>query len=309
MGKDSKLAYHLLAFLVVAIWGVTFISTKVLIGAGLLPSQIFLIRFTIAYAGIWILCLRNGGSRTLFARSLKDELIFILLGLSGGSIYFLTENTALALTQATNVAFIVCSAPLITALLTLTARKFFRGELVDGLEDINGRWTLLVGTVLAICGMAAVIFDGNAVQLSVKGDIMALGAAVCWGVYSIFMSQMTDRYGSLFATRKVFAYGLVTIIPFIIGTDFNGVSFEDPKVWGNLLFLSVMASLVCFVLWNRVMAELGNVTSTNYVYLNPSLTLISAVIILGESLTLQSGIGCAAILAGVIIGGIKTGRK
>lgn len=300
-----RLAYHLLAFLVVALWGVTFISTKVLIYAGLLPAQIFAIRFTIAYAGIWLLCAANGQTK-LFSGSTRDELLFLFLGVSGGSMYFLTENTALACTQACNVSFIVCSAPLFTASMTILVRKFGRGRLVDGLEDVRLGWPLVLGTLLALGGMAAVLFDGNAVQLSVKGDLMALGAALCWASYSIFMSQMTRDYGALFATRKVFFYGLLTIIPFIVGKGLDLSALTRPEVWGNLLFLSVVASLACFVLWNKVMSELGNVTSTNYVYLNPFFTLVSAMIFLGETLTLQSGLGCAAILLGVVVGGLKS---
>lgn len=307
--SHGKTRYHLLAFLVVAIWGVTFICTKVLINAGLLPAQIFAIRFTIAYIGIWLLCLKRPEARKIFAASVRDELLLVLLGITGGSIYFYTENSALACTQACNVAFIVCIAPLLTALMTLVAKRILKGELADGLEDLSGRWTLIVGTLLALCGMAAVLFDGNAVQFSPKGDLLALAAAGCWGLYSIFMSQMTAKYGALFATRKVFFYGLITIIPFIVGTEFDPHVLALPKVWGNLLFLSLMASLLCFVLWNKVMAHLGNITSTNYVYLNPFFTLVSAVLIFGESLTVQSALGCAAIIGGVIIGGIKVKQK
>lgn len=302
---EGKLKYHILAFLVAAVWGITFICTKVLIGEGLHPSQIFTIRFTIAYAGIWLLCLNKAENKKIFSNSLRDELILMFLGISGGSVYFLTENTALACTQACNVSFIVCSAPLLTTFLTILIKKLFKGELVDSLEDVSGRWTLPVGTVFAIGGMAAVLFDGNSVQFSVKGDLLAFCAAACWALYSVFMGQMTERYGTVFATRKVFFYGLVTIIPFIIGKNLDISIFTNVKVWGNLLFLSVFASLLCFVIWNKVLPHLGNITATNYVYLNPLFTLVSAVLLLGESLTFQSGVGCAAILAGVIIGGLQ----
>ena len=291
-----------------ALWGVTFISTKVLINAGLEPAQIFAIRFTVAYLGIWLLCLRGTRAlrlRGLWAGSVRDELIFVLLGITGGSMYFLAENTALACTQACNVSFIVCSAPLITALLTIFARRVFRGDLAEGLEDVGGRWQLFAGTALALCGIAAVTFDGAALQFSAKGDLLALAAALCWGFYSILMGQMTVRYGTLFATRKVFFWGLVTIIPWLGGSWPPLQTFARPEVWGNLLFLSLAASLACFVLWNKVLSRIGNVTATNYVYLNPLFTLVAATVFLGETLTLQSALGCAAILGGVIIGGLK----
>ena len=74
--NKSLLGYHALALLVVAFWGVTFVSTKILIAAGLLPAQIFAIRFALAYAGIWAFCLfRKGQASRLFAGSLLDEAI------------------------------------------------------------------------------------------------------------------------------------------------------------------------------------------------------------------------------------------
>ena len=119
------------------------------------------------------------------------------------------------------------------------------------------------------------------------------------------MGQMTRDYGTVTATRKVFFYGLLTILPFLGGyqDSFSPEILGQPLVWTNLLFLGLVASLVCFLLWNLVMDKLGNVTSTNYVYLNPIFTLLSAMALLGERMTLWAGIGCAAILLGVVWAG------
>ena len=310
MKRQGLLFYHLLATLIVTVWGVTFISTKVLINSGLTPAQIFTIRFTIAYIGIWIVCLIKGGrDKVLFTSTIKEELMMVFLGVTGGSLYFLTENTALAHTQASNAAFIVCIAPLLTLLLTLLLKRLFKGPLMDGLEDVRLGFPLIGGTVMALTGMFLVVFNGYTLHISPKGDMLAFGAALCWAFYSQFMSQMTLRYGTFFATRKVFFYGLITIIPAILLSDNSNlpdVQFSAIQVWGNLVFLSVLASLFCFIGWNRVMAAIGNVTSTNYVYLNPVFTLIAAVLILGERMTLVSGLGSAMILGGVILAGVKT---
>ena len=107
--KDFK--WHLTAIVVVGIWGMTFISTRVLIENGLTPQEIFLLRFLIAYVGIWFI-----SPRTLLCRTWRDEGWMLLAGVTGGSLYFLTENTALEVTLTTNVAFIVCSTPLLTML-------------------------------------------------------------------------------------------------------------------------------------------------------------------------------------------------
>lgn len=301
---SRKALYHLLALAVVAVWGVTFVCTKTLIGAGMDPAGIFAIRFALAYAGIWALCLSKGETR-LKSRTWKDELMFLFLGITGGSFYFLTENTALAYAQASNVAFLVCVAPVFTAIFTLVGRKFPSGRFVDGLEDVKVGFPLIGGTLLALVGMAMVLFDGSSLELSLKGDLLSIGAALCWALYSMFMGQMTKDYGALMATRKVFFYGLLTIIPFLSGSagSFSVSVLSQPVVYLNLLFLGLIASLACFVAWNVAMSKLGNVTSTNYVYLNPVFTLITAAIILGERMSVMSLAGSVAILAGVILAG------
>lgn len=307
MANGKLIQYHLLALAVVAVWGVTFVSTKVLIGAGMHPVAIFFIRFVLAYAGIWLYILLSGGNRQLWF-GWKDELVFLVLGVTGGSFYFLTENTALAYTQACNVAFLVCSAPLFTAIFTLIYKRFGKGRFADGLEDIRLGWPLIGGTVLALTGMALVVFDGARLEVSAMGDLLAIGAALCWAAYSLFMAQMTREYGTVTATRKVFFYGLLTILPFMggYGDSFSPMVIGQTAVWSNLLFLGLVASLVCFILWNLVMEKLGNVTSTNYVYLNPVFTLLTATALLGERMTLWAAIGSAAIMAGVIWAGKRS---
>ena len=308
--STSRLPWHLLALVVVAIWGLTFVSTKTLISAGLDPAEIFVVRFSMAYLGIWIYSVitrhaRPGrASHSLFARSWRDELLFVFLGLTGGSFYFLSENTALAHTQASNVSFLVCSAPLFTALISLVYRRVRHDRFADAMERIGSGWMLALGTLLALGGMALMMFDGQRVQVSLRGDLLAIGAALCWALYSLFIGKLTDEYGSVFATRKVFFYGLLTILPFLLGRGFAPLElFAQPVVWGNLLFLGLCASLVCYVAWNQVTARLGNITAVNYVYLNPVFTLISAMILLGERLTPAGAIGSALILLGVILAG------
>ena len=301
----SKFLFHFLAFLTVAIWGVTFVSSKVLIAEGLEPSQIFFLRFLLAYAGMWLLApvFRKNGVH-LFAKSLVDELYMVLLGVTGGSFYFLLENTALKYTQASNVSFLVSSSPLVMLSLSLLVRRFMKGRMADGQEKVRVGGVFIAGTLMALAGIAMVVFVDSGVNISPKGDFMALGAALCWGVYSVLMGVVGSEYSSAFITRKVFFYGLLTIVPFLFFCPPMTVEvLLRPAVWTNLLFLGVVASLACFVIWNEVMAKIGNVTSTNYVYLNPFFTLVFAVLLLGERLTPLSAAGSVLIVLGVIAAG------
>jgi drug/metabolite transporter (DMT)-like permease len=283
--KPSR--YYLIAFVIVVIWGTTFISTKVLINNGLSPEDILLSLFVRAYLGIWFF-----GKNRLFANNWKDECIFLLLGITGGSIYFLTENYAVKITQVTNVAFIVCAAPLLTAVLS----HFFLKN-----ERLNRR--LIQGSLLALLGVALVVFNGKFIlQLNPLGDLLSFLAALSWAIYTILLKQVSSRYPIGFITRKVFFYGIITILPvFLLHPLTSDLQLLcQPVIYLNILFLGITASLLCYFFWNMVIKHLGAVKSTNFVYIVPIITLIDSSLILDETITVYAVAGMLMILSGVI---------
>lgn len=286
MNTKNNYTYHLVAIVVVAIWGLTFISTKVLIGHGLSPQEIFLLRFLMAYVGVWFI-----SPRKLFANNWKDELWLLLGGITGGSFYFLTENMALEITLATNVAFIVCTAPLLTTILSLLIYK-----------KEKATRSLIGGSLLALVGVALVVYNGSFVlKISPLGDFLTLLAALSWAFYSLIMKKMANRYRTTFITRKIFFYGVLTILPAFLFRPWQS-EFSlllEPSVLFNLLFLGVLASLACFVVWNMVLKQLGTVRASNYIYLNPLFTLVGSAVFLGEQLTIVALMGAVLILGGV----------
>ena len=299
---SGSMLYHIVAFCTVAIWGSTFIFTKLLLLSGLSPAQIFTLRFLIAYvllAGYELLLKRK--THRWVADTWRDELIMLVLGVTGGSLYFLTENEALNYTTTTNVSLIVCSCPLVAALLI---GLFYKSQRMRPLQ--------VAGTLMAACGVAVVVLNGHFVlHLSPVGDALALAANVCWAVYSLLMIPANKRYGALFITRKVFFYGLLTMIPYYLlrpaelpvpmGGSLDLAVLCQPQVVAHLLFLGVVASCVCFLVWTWVMDKLGALIATNYVYVNPLSTIVVASIVLGEQITLFFAIGAVLILGGMVL--------
>ena len=212
-------------------------------------------------------------------------------GIAGGSFYFFTENTALEITLATNVAFIVCTAPLLTTILSLWIYK--KEKVTRG---------LMAGSLLALVGVALVVYNGSFVlKISPLGDFLTLLAAFSWAFYSLIMRKMSNRYGITFITRKIFFYGVLTILPaFLVHPwNFDIARLLEPAILFNLLFLGVLASLICFVVWNVVLKQLGTIRASNYIYLNPLFTLVGSAFLLGEQLTMVALMGAVLILGGV----------
>jgi drug/metabolite transporter (DMT)-like permease len=288
----KNIGYHVLAVITIAIWGVTFVNTKVLLQQGLQPMEIFLLRFIVAYLCIWTI-----SPKRIKSQSWKDEARFFILGLVGGTVYFVAENTAIGLTYVNNVAFIVCTAPLITMLLAILFTK-----------SVKATVPLIVGSLTALVGVGMVVYNGHFVlRLNPLGDMLALASAFSWAIYSLVIKKVSSRYSATFITRKVFFYGILTVIPLFIlkPWQFPLERLFLPVVWMNLLFLSVVASFLCFLWWSVSVKKIGAISTSNYVYLNPITTIIASALFLQEPMTLMAYAGSSLILAGVFIANRK----
>ena len=167
---------------------------------------------------------------------------------------------------------------------------------------------LIGGSLLALVGVALVVYNGSFVlKISPLGDFLTLLAAFSWAFYSLIMRKMSNCYGITFITRKIFFYGVLTILPaFLIHPwNFDIARLLEPAILFNLLFLGVLASLICFVVWNVVLKQLGTIRASNYIYLNPLFTLVGSAFLLGEQLTIVALMGAILILGGVYWAGKK----
>ena len=279
-----------------AVWGTTFVWTKLLIINGLSPAQIFTLRFIIAYVLLTGFSLWRGRHKWL-SDNWRDELTMMALGLTGGSMYFLTENESLRFTTATNTSLIVCSCPLFAMLIIAL---FYKSERFSRLQAL--------GSLLALIGMAAVVLNGHFVlHLSPLGDTLAFSACICWALYTLLMKPVMGRYPAMFITRKVFFYGILTILPYYIFVpDMPSMDvLMRPEVALNLLFLGSVASMLCYLTWSWCMKGLGAVICTNWVYVNPITTIIAAWLILDEQITVYFLIGSILIIMGMYLSSKK----
>ena len=287
MKKDNSLKGHLLALFSVFVWGTTFIATKILLEA-FEPVDILFYRFLIGYLMLWIL-----HPHTFKTESKKDEFLLFLSGASGVAIYFLCENFALTYTYASNVSILVATAPFITGLL---AHMFLK-------EPIKR--SFVIGFLLSIVGIVLITTNGSIMlHLNPLGDLLALGASICWAIYSLTTVMVhKPAYSYIAVTRRIFFYGLITMIPAMAfcGYKFNPDALLQPTSIGLLLFLGLIASGLCYITWNKSLDILGAVKSSVYIYLVPVVTLIFSFFILEEKMTAISLCGCGLILAGLLL--------
>ena len=283
----SKLKYHLLALAVILVWGVSFVNTKVLLDYDLSPIEIFIYRSVVAYLGL------AAWSRfRLRVYPLRDEALMALLGLLGGTFYFIFENTALKLTLVTDVAILVSLNSLFT---TLLAALFLKEE--------RFTWVKLVGSIVAFVGVALLTFYGGFVWGDgLLGDLLAILAAASWSIYSIILKRLNQRCSILDITRKTFFYGVLFALPTMFWQGPLHLSMlTEPVVICNFLFLSLVCSMLAFFVWGEVTVRLGAILTANYLYLSPVISVAAAWCIYGETIGAIGLLGCALVLAGIIM--------
>ena len=288
--RDNKVFGYILAAACVFFWGITFVCTKYLL-RDFTPLEILFYRFIAAYAGLWIL-------RPKFEKiAARDNILFALAGFSGVILYQLFENIAINYTNASNVSVIVSICPLFTAIFSQIFLK----------EKHLSLW-FIVGFVISITGITLVCLNGSrSLEFNPKGDILALCSAICWGVYSVVISIINRKnYNQIAATRRIFFFAVLMMIPLMIFTDqknisSNSIRFTNPLNITSLLFLGIIASGFCFAAWNKACKITGTVKVSCSLYLIPIVTIIFAFFALGEQITILSAIGAVVTIAGLFI--------
>ena len=283
LSRRTSLGYFFALF-TVAVWGTTFIASKQLLSI-FTPARIMLMRFVLAYIALWIIRPRP------LKLPWKSELRFAALGFSGCSLYFLTENTALLHTTAANVSIIVSVAPIFTAVLAhfTIDEKFHRNTLFGFLAAFSG-------VVLVVCNGAFVL------HISSAGDLLALLAACCWAVYSVLLRRTSGNLDPILVTRRTMLWGLVTAIPMAVpGGGFSLAPLTSPLLAFDLLFLGLIGSALCYVLWAKAFGLLGVVPTNNCIYLIPFVTIVAAYFTLKEPVSWAAILGAGLITAGVVL--------
>lgn len=296
-----------MAVLTILVWSLTFVNTKALLES-FSAMEINFVRFLIAYIVLWIMhpkCVKK--------LPWREEARLALMGVSGVAVYQILENCAIHYTNASNVAILVSMAPITTALFV----RFFGNR-----NPLPVRF--FIGCAIAVIGVVPVSLNGiHTLHFNPAGDFMALGALLCWSCYSLVVDrQMSSGRSQLFVVRRMFFWALIFMVPFLffgltetantimnasvvvnLSPSINATRFSSLINCFNLAFLGILASAICFVLWNKACAVLGTTRCTVGLYFLPVITALCAAFFLNERMTPVSVFGTILIIFGVFLAG------
>ncbi|WP_290699221.1 DMT family transporter, partial [Lacinutrix sp.] len=278
------------AFLVQLLYGLNFTFAKdVLAGAFLKPSGFIVIRVAGATALFWLFSFM--GPKEKIDR--KDYLTFFYAAIFGVALNMLLFFKGLSFTSPIHASVIMITAPIIVLILSAIYLK----ERVTGLK--------IFGVVLGFLGAVVLSVYGRS---NLSGDNILLGNAlvfinaVSYSIYIIIVKKLTEKYHPFTFIKWLFLFGLILVIPFgyndLLQIDINTFT---PYIYFSVIFVVVGATFGTYLLNPLALKHLKASTVSAFIYVQPVIAGIFAIIMGSDSLTSVKLIASALIFAGVYL--------
>ncbi len=169
---------------IILFWGANYSVVKFAL-ADLPPLVFTTLRFVLASAVVWGVVIVTGASIQIPRRQWGLVIGLALVGTTANQTFFVL---GIYRTLAGNAALILATAPVFTAVLS----AIFRQE-----QSTRRTWT---GVALSVMGAGLIVLgSGRGIGLSAgtaAGDLLLLGAAVVWSVYSVGAASRSRRRSS-----------------------------------------------------------------------------------------------------------------
>jgi len=281
IGVRRLTAAEVMLLVTVSIWAFNFTVTRYALTHGFEPLAYSATRFVTA--AIVVSGITFGLEHSLRFEP-RHALVLAAAALVGIYINQITFVYAVDLTNASTVALIFGSLPILTAVFAYLVR----------VEQLHRRFWIaaaisFLGVILVAAGSGGG-FSGN-----VTGDLLALIATATWGVYSVAIVPLLRRYSVWRISAGALAVAalplVLTAIPQLARQDWD----LEPLVWAALVFAVLGPLVLTNVLWFTAIERVGPSRATLVTNLQPFLAALFAVALLSEELTWLQVAGGVAI--------------
>jgi drug/metabolite transporter (DMT)-like permease len=289
---------HLSLLLTAMIWGTTFVAIKYLVDR-VGPPGVFLLRAGLSSACFVVLL---GVTWRSMPRLPGPVLWRMALIAFCGTV---VNNLALAYGQsylaAALASLIVTSNPIFTTIIS----RILLGEPLTRRK--------VAGIAIAFVGFLIVLlYGGSGARFTVEnatGVLILICAPLGWAIYTVLSKPLLRDYEPHVVAGLTTIMGGVMLSPFLL---FNLDLFADAAAlswrgWLAAFTMSVLAIFVAYILWYRGLRRLEPTQVAVYIYLVPFFGVLSAWLLLGETITRYLLLGGATIVTGVIV--TNSGRR
>ncbi|MDP3044311.1 MAG: DMT family transporter [Eubacteriales bacterium] len=291
MNQGKNHLAFLLLFLTPMFWGGAFVAAKYVVPE-LHPVVAASVRFLLSFLVLFPVLMIWEGPKSLPA--LRDVPLLMFLGLTGIFTYNVLFFYGLQTSQAADGALVVASSPVFTAIIAAIwlKERFCLGQ--------------MAGFALCILGVVTIIAKGSPQVLLNReynpGDLLLVGCAISWALYSVAGKLVMQRMSPLASTTYAVGFGAVflTVAAIPFGSWEMVVGMSVSAIWG-LLFLALFASGVAYVFWFTGVKKVGAGRSSVFVNFVPFWAAIAGVVILSEQLALFHLVGAVLTVGGAYL--------
>ena len=283
--KPRHRALPVLAVLAVTfIWGLSFVSSKTILNAGVPPLTMVALRFLLTSAILGAL-LRAREPRGQVP--VKVRLPLAASGLVGVTLYFFFESRGIRLTSASHASLIIATIPV----FTVAAERLLFGTRI--------RWLAAVGIALSVAGTFLLV-RGSVAAGTVAGDLLMFGACLAWVAYNLLSRDLHRSLSDLAITAWQVIVGTAALVLLALTEWRSWVPLTLPVIL-HLVFLAVLSSAVGNFLYVYGLSRLGPAVVTPLLNLVPVVSAIGGTVLLGERLDAWQIAGGVVIVAGVVL--------
>lgn len=275
--------------LMTAIWGSNFVVLK-LSFQEISPMAFMALRFVL---GTLLIMIVLAAREKTLAIPREDYGKIIMVGLVGTGIYQPLFINGIALTTASNSSLILASTPAFIGLLNR----------ILGRERLDRRGWL--GIAFAFLGIVLIVESGGGFELgsaTLVGDLLILGATLCWSLYSVLSAPLLRVYSPLRVTALSMAFGTIPLLfvgaPALLEQDWGRVHLMG---WAGLCFSFILAIVVAYIIWNIGVRRLGGARTAIFNNLTPVIASLIAALVLNEAITPLKVLGAVVIFAGLYL--------
>jgi len=292
----SHLKVILLALLVTFLWSTSFVIIKIVL-AEIPPLTFAGLRYTIAFLFLLPIAFTKSNSAVIKSLNKKDWFKLVLLGLL---FYAFTQGTqfiGLSLLPAVTVSLWLNFTPLIVAVMAI----FLLREIPTVLQ-----WS---GVVLFILGIITYFFPVDLSESQVTG-LVVMTIGVLANSFSAVLGRNINREAKINpVVVTIISMGIGSLILLISGIVIQGLPSICLENVLFLLWLAIINTALAFTIWNFTLRTLSAMESS---IINGTMLIQIAVlawIFLGETISLQEGIGMLIAAGGAVLVQLKRGYK
>lgn len=287
--EKNRLIY-LLMVITAFFWSGAFIAGKYGVQE-FSPASLTFFRFLIASIIIFVIMVKY--EKKDWRLKKEDWKVILYLGTVGMIGYHILFFGALKYTTSTNASIIAALNPIITSVLAAS----FAGEKLSG-KRIIAILIALMGVILTITNWDLNVLRQMAFN---KGDLLMLGAVICWASYSVVSKKVMSSYSPLILSTYSFIVCTVCLIPFVIWEEITTgfLSSTTWTGWASIIYMAIFPTLIGYLIQQISFKYIGASRTNIFINLVPVFSIILATLILHEKFS-----GLKLISAGIIISGV-----